>query len=255
MIQLSSTDSQNITTLITDLLATLSKWSREDLREFGWIMSDPHSYEWWGGFKDPFEISVSAILVQLSRWELVSRAVDKLRENELLNPRALAKTPTEKIKELIKGIGFYENKTKTLKEFSQLIIKYGGWEAFINRDLAEVREDLLKIRGIGYETTDTILLFAGNKLILPVSRLAKRVLVRVGIELPSNYAKTQQILEENIPRNLSIYKLFHTSLVSISKRYCKVKKPLCYECPLKHLCNSCIKCYSQPEELRIRKNL
>lgn len=228
----------DITTLINHLLATLSAWGRENLKEFGWIVSDPHSYEWWGDFKDPFEISVSAILVQLSRWEVVSSAINKLRKNGLLNPHALAEAPIEKIEELTRGVGFRKSKAKTLKEFSQLIIRHGGWGTFMDRDLIKVREDLLRVRGIGYETADTMLLFAGNKLVLPVSRLTKRVLARVGIELPSDYVRAQRILEESIPSSLSAYKLFHAGLVSISKRYCKVKKPLCCECPLNHLCNS-----------------
>lgn len=243
----------NTANLLSEMLSILSVWGRENLREFGWFVSDPHSYEWWGGFKDPFEISVSAILVQLSRWESVSKAVNKLRENRLLNPRALAEVPKEEIKELIKGIGFSESKAETLKEFSQLVVERGGWEAFINRDLIDVRKDLLKIRGIGHETADVILLFAGNKLVLPVSRLAKRVLARIGIKLPGDYAKTQQILEGNISKNLSSYKLFHATLVSISKKYCRAKKPLCRECPLRHLCNF-FKHRPQPEDSKTRRS-
>ncbi|MFN3268157.1 MAG: hypothetical protein ACK416_02740, partial [Zestosphaera sp.] len=183
-------------TLITEVLKTLSVWGHENLKEFGWFILDPYSYEWWGGFKDPFEISVSAILVQLSRWEAVSRVINKLRENRLLNPHALAEAPIEEIIELIRGIGFHKNKSRILKEFSQIIVERGGWEAFISRDSTNVREDLLKIRGVGYETADTILLFAGNKLVLPISRLARRVLTRIGVELPNNYIEAQRILEE-----------------------------------------------------------
>jgi endonuclease-3 related protein len=123
-----------------------------------------------------------------------------------------------------------------LKEFSILVVRRGGWGAFINRDLNEVRNDLIKIKGIGYETADTILLFAGNKLVLPVSRLARRVLSRVGVNLPASYVRAQQILEKLIPEDLGSYKLFHATLVSISKKYCRSKKPLCAECPLQTIC-------------------
>ncbi|MEO3993556.1 MAG: hypothetical protein QN229_04580 [Desulfurococcaceae archaeon TW002] len=229
--------SSDLVTLITEILKTLSVWGSENLKEFGWFMSDPYSYEWWGDFKDSFEISVSAILVQLSRWEAVSKVINKLRENRLLNPHTLAEAPIEEITELIRGVGFHKNKSRILKEFSQIVVERGGWEAFIGRELINVREDLLKIKGIGYETADTILLFAGNKLVLPVSRLARRVLIRIGVKLPNNYIEAQRILEENIPKNLGNYKLFHATLVTISKKYCRTKKPLCRECPLRHLCN------------------
>lgn len=223
--------------LLTKVFEILSEWGRENLREFGWFVSDPCSYEWWGGFKDPFEISVSAILVQLSKWETVSKVITRLRDNELLNPYVLAKTPLNKIKKLIKGVGFHESKSRVLREFSRLVVRRGGWEVFTNRDLSDVRNDLLKIKGIGYETADTILLFACNKLVLPVSRLAKRVLSRVGVALPGNYLKTQQILEDCLVKKLDNYKLFHASLVSIAKKYCRSRKPLCSECPLKKLCS------------------
>jgi len=224
--------------LIARILDILNAWGRENLGKLGWLISDPHSYEWWGGFKNPFEISVSAILVQLSRWEAVDKVITRLRENRLLDPRALAEAPQEKIKELIKGVGFHESKSRTLKEFSSLIVEKGGWGAFINRDLNEVRNDLIKIKGIGYETADTILLFAGNKLVLPLSRLARRVLSRVGVNLPKSYTRAQQILEEEVPKDLSTYKLFHAGLVSISKEYCRSKKPLCVECPIRNICGS-----------------
>jgi len=222
--------------LIIKMLSILSLWGRENLGRLGWFVSDPHSYEWWGGFKDPFEIGVSTILVQLSRWEAVDKAITRLRENKLLDPYVLAEVPQNEIKELIKGVGFHESKSRTLKEFSLLIVRRGGWGAFINRDLDEVRKDLIRIKGIGYETADTILLFAGNKLVLPLSRLARRVLSRVGINLPASYVRAQQILEELIPRDLGCYKLFHAALVSISKKYCRSKKPLCAKCPLQTIC-------------------
>jgi endonuclease-3 related protein len=222
--------------LITKVLDILSVWGRENLGRLGWLVSDPYSYEWWGGFKDPFEIGVSAILVQLSRWEAVDKAITRLRENKLLDPYVLAEAPQDMIKELIKGVGFHESKSRTLKEFSILVVRRGGWGAFINRDLNEVRNDLIKIKGIGYETADTILLFAGNKLVLPVSRLARRVLSRVGVNLPASYVRAQQILEKLIPEDLGSYKLFHATLVSISKKYCRSKKPLCAECPLQTIC-------------------
>lgn len=240
------------TDLMTKILEILNEWGRENLRKLGWFASDPHSYEWWGGFRDPFEISVSAILVQLSKWETVSKVIIRLREGNVLNPRTLAEAPAEKIKDLIRGIGFYESKSRTLKEFSRLIVERGGWETFISRDLSDIRRDLLSVRGIGYETADTILLFAGNKLVLPVSRLASRVLSRVGFSLPRNYLKAQQILEGSISRSLSKYKLFHAALVSISKKYCRSRKPLCVECPLKTLCRFFEKEFLQSPSLLTR---
>ncbi|MEM2021468.1 MAG: hypothetical protein QXP80_04500 [Zestosphaera sp.] len=223
------------------LLEVIVKWSEENLSRHGWFVSDPESYEWWGGFRDPFEISVSAILVQLSRWEVVDEALERLRGNGLLNPYTLSEIDLEVVKKLVRGVGFYETKSMVLREFSQLVVSRGGWNTFINRDLTEVREDLTSLRGVGPETADTILLFAGNKPVLPVSRLARRVLSRIGLEIARNYTEAQKLLENCIPRNLRDYKTFHAALVSIAKTYCRIKKPLCVKCPLNTLCTFNIK--------------
>ncbi len=218
------------------LLEAIVKWSKENLNRHGWFVSHPESYEWWGGFRDPFEISVSAILVQLSRWEIVDEALGRLRGNGLLNPYTLSKADQEVVKELVRGVGFYETKSRVLREFSQLVVSKGGWDAFIDRDLTEVREDLISLRGVGPETADAILLFAGNKPVLPVSRLARRVLSRIGLDIPRNYTQAQKLLESCMPKNLRDYKMFHAALVSIAKTHCRIKKPLCVKCPLSALC-------------------
>lgn len=225
--------------LMKELLKTVEEWSRENLSKYGWLISEPESYEWWGGFRDPFEIGVSAILVQLSRWEVVDKALERLRKKGLLNPHSLSEAAQDVVEELIRGVGFHKSKSRVLREFSRLVVVRGGWHSFMSRDFSNVRDDILSLKGVGPETADTILLFAGNKLVMPVSRLARRVLSRVGLKIPSNYMKAQEKLEEHVPKDLKTYKMFHAALVSIARTYCRVKEPACSKCPLNILCNFC----------------
>ncbi|MEM2004582.1 MAG: hypothetical protein QW705_04655 [Zestosphaera sp.] len=225
--------------LMMELLKTIREWSRGNLSKYGWLMREPESYEWWGGFGDPFEISVSAVLVQLSRWEVVDKALKRLKERGLLDPRSLSEASQEEVEGLIRGVGFYRSKARVLRAFSRLVVERGGWRSFVDRDLSSIRDDVLSLKGVGPETADTMLLFACNKPVLPVSRLARRVLSRIGLDVPKNYLKAQKSLEERVPKSLENYKMLHAALVSIAKTYCRIKKPACSECPLKTLCNYC----------------
>lgn len=201
--------------------------NRKILEEKGWIVSSPHSYEWWGGLKSAEEIIISSILVQMSRWEIVKRAVETMRERGLTDFSKLYKTKDEELYQILKNINFYKTKVKRVKIISEIILEK-GLERFYDRDL------LLSIEGIGEETADSILLFAAHKPYFPPSEYGRRVLSRVlGVELKKKEVK--ELVEDNLSKDVFKYKLFHAGLVTVGRAYC-FNKPKCDDCMLKIVC-------------------
>jgi len=95
---------------------------------------------------------------------------------------------------------------------------------------------LLNIKGIGFETADSILLYAVKKSIFVVDLYTKRFLTRVKIPLPlNNYTYIQQYIMNNIHRDVTLYNEFHALIVEHSKYFCR-KKPLCDQCFLNSYC-------------------
>ena len=187
---------------------------------------------WWPA-RTKFEIIVGAILTQQTTWRNVEKAIDNLRKNRLLTIKNLANAPLRKIEKLVQPTGYYREKSKRLKEISTYLLKHyqGGLKGLFKKDTKNLREELLSLRGIGKETADSILLYAGEKLIFVVDAYTKRVFSRLGLLPSSDYDKIRMFFEDNLPKNIRIYQEFHALLVKLGKEFCK-KRPLCKFCPL-----------------------
>lgn len=207
--------------------------NRDFLKSMGWIVSDAHSFEWWGGLKTADEIAISSILVQMTRWESVAKVIDKFRKKGLDKIEKLSYISLDELESEIKTINFYKTKARRLKLFAEKVKEEGGLQNLLS---IEKREELLSIEGIGEETADSLLLFAGNNLIFPTSEYLRRVLSRVlGEKINKNGAK--QIVEKELTRDLFQYKLFHAGVSSIGKAFCFLNNPNCDRCLLKLVCN------------------
>ncbi|MCK4245142.1 MAG: endonuclease III domain-containing protein [Candidatus Omnitrophica bacterium] len=192
---------------------------------------------WWPA-RTKFEIIVGAILTQQTTWKNVEKAIKNLRKNRLLTIKSLADSPLRKIEESIRPAGYYREKSKRLKEISTYLLKHyqGGLKGLFKKDIKSLREELLNLRGIGEETADSILLYAGGKRIFVIDAYTKRIFLRLGLLPAGDYDKIRMFFEDNLPRDIKIYEEFHALLVKLGKEFCK-KKPLCKSCPLfKGLC-------------------
>jgi len=206
------------------------------LPSFDWHPCDAHSPKWWGGLEDPEEVAITAVLVQQTRWENVKEAYKNLRAARLNSFAAIKESDLSSIRKCIRSVGMPSEKSKKLKELADAVIRAGGWRHFINRDTKEVRTELLRLNGIGYETADSILLFAGNHLIFPASRLVTRILERLGFKVPKSYEALRKFIESELSKDLFSYKLFYASSLVITKVACRSLKPDCLRCPISDAC-------------------
>ena len=112
---------------------------------------------WWPA-KTKFEVIVGSILVQNVSWGNAKKAVNNLREKKLLTPEALHKYPITKLAPLIKSSRFYNQKAQKLKNFTLYLMKNysGSLRKMFSTETEELREELLSIKGLGFETVDSI---------------------------------------------------------------------------------------------------
>jgi len=192
------------------------------------------SQNWWPA-DTPFEVCVGAILTQNASWKNVKKAIENLKKENLLDPFKLYETPIEVIAQLIKPSGFYNLKAKRLKNFVKFLVeKYeGNLDFLFSNGLHKAREELLSVKGLGKETVDSMLLYAGNLPIFVVDAYTYRILSRHSL-IPEEvtYEEIQSLFMENLPPDPKLFNEFHALLVACGKNFCKKKAPLCASCPL-----------------------
>ncbi len=219
------------------------------------LMRAQHGHQaWWPG-ETPFEVCVGAILTQNTSWTNVERAIANLKRADLLEPRRLFALPEAELAVLLRPTGYFNLKAKRLRAFLRVLV-----EDFA-ADLAQlfagptplVRERLLAISGIGPETADCLLLYAGGHLSFVVDAYTKRIFHRHGwggagsseFKVPSSKSNTraeydglQALCEAALSHGptaelLDYWQDYHAQLVVVGKIYCRPREARCEACPLK----------------------
>jgi len=191
--------------------------------------------KWWPA-QTAFEMMGGAILTQNTTWNNVNKAIANFEDK--LVPEFIETVPLEELAEIIRPSGFYNQKANSLKALTEWFKKYAYDLQKVKKVDGEIlREELLAVKGIGRETADSILTYALDKPFFIIDTYTRRILSRLGYELPKTYDQVRLKIEANIPKDLYIYNEFHALLVEHAKRYCK-KKPLCAECPLYFTCEA-----------------
>jgi len=192
---------------------------------------------WWPG-ETSFEVCIGAILTQNTNWQNVEKAISNLTKEKLLSPRKLHRLPQKRLVQLIHSSGYFNIKAARLKEFLNFLFdKYGGsLEKMFQEKTQVLRTRLLSVNGIGPETCDSILLYAGNKPIFVIDTYTKRILLRHKlIKEDATYYDIQELFMENLSKSAKLYNEYHALLVRLGKEICLKNKPKCQICPLRKI--------------------
>jgi endonuclease-3 related protein len=192
---------------------------------------------WWPG-RTPFEIVVGAILVQNTAWVNAARAIANLRQAKLLTPSAIETVPRPKLARLIRSSGYFRQKARKLKAFVMFLRKEhrGSLGAMFRTPSATLREQLLAVHGIGPETADSILLYAGNHPVFVVDAYTRRILQRHGLAAgKESYEEIRGLFEKSLPNDSQLFNEFHALIVRTGKLHCRSRAPLCSQCALRPL--------------------
>ena len=191
---------------------------------------------WWPG-DTPFEVAVGAILTQATSWRNAARAISNLKRAGVLSPEAMSALSPERLAELVRPAGFFNQKAARLRAFFDLIERHGGLEALFRLPEGKLREELLSVPGIGPETADSIVLYAAGKPVFVIDTYTRRILSRLGlITGKEGYEELRRLFEGNLPREPGLYQEYHALLVRHAKEHCRAR-PRCGGCPLADLCD------------------
>ena len=201
---------------------------------FAVLLEQHGPLNWWPA-ETPFEVCIGAILTQNTNWGNVEKAIANLRRGTLLSPKAIRDVSTELLAEAIRPAGYYNIKSGRLKDFVLwLFAEFDGeLDQMFLGDWKLLREKLLRVRGIGPETGDSIILYAGNKPTFVVDAYTKRLFARLGIvEEGSGYEDVRRIFMEELPADAELYNEYHALIVQHCKEYCRKsrKEKLCGAC-------------------------
>lgn len=192
---------------------------------------------WWPA-DSPLEVIVGAILTQSTNWQNVERAIENLKRHNALTPSRLHTLSEEKLAQLIRPAGYFRQKAKKLKAFVKHLYGHHGGDLreMLAQPTKELRSELLSIWGIGPETADSILLYAGQKPVFVVDAYTKRVFSRLGlVSSDISYGELQKFSMHQLPRDAKLFNEYHALIVRHGKEICR-PKPLCARCVLARHC-------------------
>jgi endonuclease-3 related protein len=189
---------------------------------------------WWPG-ETAFEVMVGAVLTQNAAWSNAEKAIANIRDRGLLAPSRLAAVPRLRLAALIRPSGYFNVKAQRLHNLVAFLMDHhqGSVKRMFRRDPAVLRQELLAVNGIGPETADSILLYAGNMPLFVVDAYTKRVFSRHGIvSSDASYDQVQRLFMGGLPRDARLYNEYHALIVRLGKERCKKGRPRCEGCPL-----------------------
>ena len=193
------------------------------LKKMGYLKEQRDEF-WWPN-SGSFEVVVGTILTQQTKWQKVEKSLTNLKGK--LSLEELASIDLKELQTLIKPSGFYNTKAKYIKGICQNILSdFGSFERF--RDEVS-REWLLRQKGIGNESADSILCYACYRDVFVVDSYTDRLLRALGYEFES-YDEIQEWMSRGILENIGdenlyrVYARFHGKIVEFAKEYIRGKK-------------------------------
>lgn len=189
--------------------------------------------------REQFEICVGAILTQNTAWTNVMKALEALHRARLMDPQTIAGSPQPRLAKFIRSSGYFRQKAKKLKLFARYLVENydGAVGKLLKKPLSGLREELLALHGVGPETADSMLLYAGGRPAFVVDAYTRRIGVRIGFFKTQDYRAVQSFFERRLPKSVSLYNEFHALLVALGKDFCRTR-PQCSACPALQLCRT-----------------
>lgn len=195
------------------------------------------------GLRNPSvaEEARSVPTADVSSWERAIRTLldldgaFDLGELQAMNPQDVAALTPGQLMELLAGVPRGPQKAGVVRALA------GWWtERFQDScdpewttSLEDDRASLRAIRGIGPETADRILLFAGRRAVMPIDRGTLRIAVRHGwMALGSDDAEWQAHFVQNAAREGVDLAAMSIELKRVAGEFCG-RVPNCAECPLR----------------------
>ena len=144
-------------------------------------------------------------------------------------PEHFVKLGRKKIEKLIKSLGFFRMKAKSVYLLSkQLIEKHGG-------KVPQTFEELEKLQGVGHKTASVVMSQGFGHPAFPVDTHIHRLAQRWGLTNGKNVIQTEKDLKRLFPKKY--WNKLHLQIIYYGREYCKARE--CYGLT----CKICATCY------------
>jgi len=143
-------------------------------------------------------------------------------------PKHFVDLGINKIKNLIKRIGLFNNKAKNLYYLSKVLL-----EKYQSKVPGKF-EELISLPGVGRKTANVVLNAAFNKPTIAVDTHVFRVSNRTGLSNGKNPEKVENQLLNILPKEY--IKKAHNLILLHGRYTCKSKNPLCKNCVINKIC-------------------
>ena len=180
-------------------------------------------------YKSPFQVLVATILSAQCTDERVNKVTQNMF-SKYSEPADFATLSLEIIKKEIYSTGFYNNKSKSIKNMSIKIIKdYGG-------ELPNTLEEMVELPGVGRKTANVVL---GNVYGIP-SIVVDTHVTRITNLLRMVKHKNAVIIEKELAKIIdkNDWTLFAHLLIDHGRAVCIANRPKCNNCVIAKLCPS-----------------
>jgi len=180
----------------------------------------------WHSYQDPIDVLIGTILSQNTSDTNSGRAFASLKAS-FDSWEAVASAPAEHVAQTIKSGGLSQIKAARIKQVLGQIEKEQGRISldFLNaKTMAEAKDYLMRLPGVGHKTASCVLLFSLGKPSLPVDTHVFRVAKRLGlIDSRASIEKAHSLLQEQIPPS-KVYQ-FHIHMIEHGRRICHARQP------------------------------
>jgi len=219
------------------------------------LYEDHGPQHWWPG-ETPFEVMVGAILTQNTAWSNVEKAITNLKHAGMLDVARITAAKHRVLADLIRPAGYFNIKARRLQNFCKWYTAHGGFELLDARDTEALRQGLLSVNGIGFETADDILLYAFNRPVFVIDAYTRRLFSRLDIvDGTEHYDSMRQYIERTLNKEsqtgkygkagkknrgsglTGLFNEYHALIVNHAKNICR-KRPVCRDCCFQDLCPS-----------------
>jgi endonuclease III related protein len=210
------------------------------------LLRERFGHQRWWPAQSPFEVCVGAILVQNTTWVAAEKALQRIRTAGSLSPDALHQARPLELQEWIRPAGFPVVKSRRLRAFLDVLCADFGADIarMLSGDTPIIRQRLLAIPGIGHETADCMLLYAGSHPSFVIDAYTRRVFERhgwwAGAANAATYATLQRLCASLLParsasERVDLWGDFHAQMVAVGKTHCRASTADCANCPLRSL--------------------
>lgn len=214
-----------------------------------------YAHPWWPG--TPFQVSITAVLVQQCDWSVAFEAVLRMDAAGIGSLPKLAELPLVELQDMIRKVTFAPTKSARLLAIAERLVSqgYDSFEEFLapGRETQSLRAELLSFPGIGPETADCLLNFASTHPVFVVDAYTRRIFERVnpapylpvGFWKKGTYPELQEFFQmhllsdlglynefdfsPDLPRDVALLRDYHALLVELGKHHCLRTNPHCHK--------------------------